>query len=139
MSLQSNYPELAICFDFDLLLEVFRRLLIVAKMVENHREVLADIKQRGMLNAHPYWRDGGYLELIERCTDDPAHRRQYIGVDKAKQAEALRLIENWKRYEAIAALYDQERTYLRAVAGFLEDALRQMLNHLHFVQDASAD
>ncbi len=81
----------------------------ILKLEEEYKELIAKIdnlKEQGMINASPWWKQGKYLYLVHPMTN--GHRkREYIGCDSFIIKEALAKIERWKELGRIQFIVDK--------------------------------
>lgn len=91
--------------------EKFRELLheispLMSQFETRHAELhtaLDQMKGLPMTNAHPYWLNGLYLYLVYPRKRGESRRRDYVGNDPQRVAEAIELIDRSRHYRAIQA------------------------------------
>jgi hypothetical protein len=98
------------------------------------QEQVADLEQAGVTEASPYWRkdkEGNprILYLIHP-SQNGQRKREYVGVDPAKQADALARVQRWEQRQRLleqvnrlAARLDQIRHDVCAIQIAVADEL----------------
>lgn len=76
---------------------------------------IANLGATGITNATPHYRDQKYLYLIHPTASDGTRRREYIGADPARQADALARIARWTDHQTAIALANRQTARLTAI------------------------
>lgn len=98
-------------------------LLDRIRLVDHNRAELRRLDADGRIYATPHYRAGRYLYLIHP-TKDGERRRDYIGADPAKVADALRQVDNARNYDALEAEMLRIEGALYAATNQIEAAIR---------------
>lgn len=67
------------------------------------QEQMDALKKAGLIYANPHLRQGKYFYLVYPVKNGGVRKREYVGIDPDKIAQAKASIERAKRYEALAA------------------------------------
>jgi hypothetical protein len=106
------------------------------------KDQIADLEQAGVTEASPYWRkdkEGNprILYLIHP-SQNGQRKREYVGVDPAKQADALARVQRWEQRQRLleqanrlAARLDRIRHDVSAI----QIAVTEELAHCQTVQE----
>jgi hypothetical protein len=100
---------------------------------ETMAEEAARLEQLRPVLATPHWRKDRhgqprYLYLIHPTQDDGSRRREYIGADPDKQAEALARVKAWDELQAVRSEIREVDHRLAAITGHLARALHAAAN-----------
>ena len=86
---------------------------------------MAVLQRAGLIYASEHWRENKYLYLIYP-THDGARRREYIGADTDRIAEARAGIERGKEFDQLSAKLKQLEASMNNGVAALQEAGRQL-------------
>lgn len=118
--------------DLDLTILANAFLQGMAVLKEEAAAIAARIEElttAGCIRATPYYRKDArgnprYLFLIHPTAKDGSRRREYVGVDEEKKAQALAAVVRWQERERLKVELANRRSAYRAAIATLCQALR---------------
>ena len=107
---EATYPALeAQGFDFSVVDRALAKLEELATKIVDLEQHMQAVRDQGIVNATPHWRDGKYLYLIHPQKGGK-RKRQYIGANETKQQIALCQVQNFELYHELEQQHQHERS-----------------------------
>lgn len=109
--------------EIDELLETIKdRVTSIRESIELEEAKMVKLQTKGLIYAGTWYKAGKYLYLVHPDEDGNGRKREYIGADEQKIADALAGIERGQKYLVCAARKKHLEQRLRDIAYHLTNA-----------------
>ena len=115
MDFATTYPALeAQEFDFTVINQALAKLDELASKVVDLEKHMQQVRDQGIAEAKPHWRNGRYLYLIYPQKNGQ-RKREYIGANESKQQVALCQVANFELYHELESKHRQAQNNYHAL------------------------
>ncbi len=105
--------------------KIEKRMETLEIIRHNNEAEMQRLKEDGLCNASEHWRQGKYLYLIYP-SQDGERKREYVGADPARIAEAKRHRENEVKYQRLK----QENREIETKLYVAKQRIKELANYL---------
>lgn len=99
------------------------------KAIETYRALVAEItnlEQAGITNASVYMRNETYMYLIHPTQPDGTRKREYIGADPTKQADARARLDRYEQHQNLTRQANRARSEIEQAVYSLDRIIRDL-------------
>lgn len=107
----------------ELLIQIGEQIRTLKEKIDAEQIIMDELKKAGLIYAGTWWKGGKYLYLIHPSDGFGYRKREYIGADTEKIAEAMAGIDRGRKYD--------DAKSRQSMAGAKLNAVQQCLIHTH--------